>query len=122
VVAYLVELIAGADGAKLPSTPAAATDIARYLHTGGTTGTPKLAARTHANEVSNAWMMRASNVLDENSVILAALPLFHNARDDPHSQRAVDPLPAGEGRRPTAQRMPSDARTSSGEDVTSASC
>ncbi|MBV8217190.1 MAG: AMP-binding protein, partial [Solirubrobacterales bacterium] len=37
----------------------------------------KLAARTHANEVSNAWMMRASNVLDESSVIFAALPLFH---------------------------------------------
>jgi len=76
-VAYLEERMAGADGSVLPGSPPAANEIASYLHTGGTTGTPKLAARTHANEVSNAWMMRASNVLDESSVILAALPLFH---------------------------------------------
>jgi fatty-acyl-CoA synthase len=76
-VAYLQERIAGADASVLPGSPPAANEIASYLHTGGTTGTPKLAARTHANEVSNAWMMRASNVLDESSVIFAALPLFH---------------------------------------------
>jgi fatty-acyl-CoA synthase len=76
-VAYLQERMAGADATELPVSPPAADDIASYLHTGGTTGTPKLAARTHANEVSNAWMIRASNVLDENSVIFAALPLFH---------------------------------------------
>jgi fatty-acyl-CoA synthase len=76
-VAYLDELMANADGASLPEGPPAGSDIASYLHTGGTTGTPQLAARTHANEVANAWMTRASNVLDEDSVIFAALPLFH---------------------------------------------
>jgi fatty-acyl-CoA synthase len=76
-VAYLQERMAGADGTELPASRPAANEIASYLHTGGTTGTPKLAARTHANEVSNAWMTRASNVLDESSVIFAALPLFH---------------------------------------------
>ena len=76
-VAYLQERMADAEKAGLPTTPPAPKDIASYLHTGGTTGTPKLAARTHANEVSNAWMIRASNVLDESSVIFAALPLFH---------------------------------------------
>ena len=76
-VAYLQEQMAGADGTGLPGSPPAANEVASYLHTGGTTGTPKLAARTHANEVSNAWMTRASNVLDESSVIFAALPLFH---------------------------------------------
>ncbi len=76
-VAYLQERMADAEGAGLPGCPPAPEDIASYLHTGGTTGTPKLAARTHANEVSNAWMTRASNVLDESSVIFAALPLFH---------------------------------------------
>ena len=75
--AYLAERMASADGAGLPSALPRASDIASYLHTGGTTGTPKLAARTHGNEVSNAWMTRASNVLDEDSVIFAALPLFH---------------------------------------------
>ena len=76
-VGYMQERMAGGDANELPGIPPAASDIASYLHTGGTTGTPKLAARTHANEVSNAWMIRASNVLDENSVIFAALPLFH---------------------------------------------
>jgi fatty-acyl-CoA synthase len=76
-VAYLRDRMAGADGTDLPASPPTANDIASYLHTGGTTGTPKLAARTHANEVSNAWMTRASDVLDESSVIFAALPLFH---------------------------------------------
>jgi fatty-acyl-CoA synthase len=76
-VAYLDERMATAKGASLPDGPPAASDVASYLHTGGTTGTPKLAARTHANEVSNAWMTRASNVLDQDSVIFAALPLFH---------------------------------------------
>jgi fatty-acyl-CoA synthase len=63
-VAYLDERMAAANGAPLPDGPPVASDIASYLHTGGTTGTPKLAARTHANEVSNAWMTRASSVLD----------------------------------------------------------
>jgi fatty-acyl-CoA synthase len=76
-VAYVQERMADAEETGLPVSPPAADDIASYLHTGGTTGTPKLAARTHANEVSNAWMIRASNALDESSVIFAALPLFH---------------------------------------------
>ena len=76
-VAYLAEGMADADHAALPVPPPASDDVASYLHTGGTTGTPKLAARTHANEVSNAWMTRASDVLDQDSVIFAALPLFH---------------------------------------------
>ena len=76
-VAYLQARMAGAGDSGLPSAPPGASDIASYLHTGGTTGTPKLAARTHANEVANAWMTRASGVLDQDSVIFAALPLFH---------------------------------------------
>jgi acyl-CoA synthetase (AMP-forming)/AMP-acid ligase II len=54
-----------------------ATDLAALFHTGGTTGTPKLAAHTHANEVSDAWMIAAIGVLDTESVAFAALPLFH---------------------------------------------
>ena len=54
-----------------------ATDLAALFHTGGTTGTPKLAAHTHANEVTDAWMIAAIGVLDSDSVLFAALPLFH---------------------------------------------
>jgi len=54
-----------------------ATDIAALFHTGGTTGTPKLAVHTHANEVVDAWMIAATGTMLEDSVVFAALPLFH---------------------------------------------
>lgn len=54
-----------------------ATDLAALFHTGGTTGTPKLAAHTHANEVADAWMIAANSIFDHDSVIFTALPLFH---------------------------------------------
>lgn len=54
-----------------------AGDLAAFFHTGGTTGTPKLAAHTHAGEVANAWMIAANSMLGSDSVIFAALPLFH---------------------------------------------
>ncbi len=57
--------------------PPSATELAALFHTGGTTGTPKLAAHTHANEVTDAWMIAALGVLDSESVAFAALPLFH---------------------------------------------
>ena len=53
-----------------------ATDLAAVFHTGGTTGTPKLAAHTHANEVSDAWMIAVNSLL-QDAVVFAALPLFH---------------------------------------------
>ena len=76
-VAYLEERMADADDGALPGPPPSSSDIASYLHTGGTTGTPKLAARTHSNEVSNAWMIACGDLLDQDSVTFAALPLFH---------------------------------------------
>lgn len=54
-----------------------ASDLAALFHTGGTTGTPKLAAHTHANEVADAWMMAAGRVLHDDGVVFAGLPLFH---------------------------------------------
>ena len=54
-----------------------ATDLAALFHTGGTTGTPKLAAHTHANEVSDAWMIAVNGLLRDDAVMFAALPLFH---------------------------------------------
>lgn len=56
----------------------ASSDTASYFHTGGTTGTPKLARHTHANEVFDGWA--AGIVLGENAgkQFLLGLPLFHN--------------------------------------------
>lgn len=62
---------------RFSGEPPSAADLAALFHTGGTTGTPKLAAHTHANEVSDAWMIAAIGVLDTESVAFAALPLFH---------------------------------------------
>ena len=74
-VAYLHHLSEDAAPDCLPADPPRADDLASYLHTGGTTGTPKLAARTHGNEVVNAWMI--ASLLDPEDVVFAALPLFH---------------------------------------------
>ena len=76
-LSYLEERMAVTEEAGLPGPAPAAHDIASYLHTGGTTGAPKLAARTHSNEVSNAWMIASVEVVDEDAVYLSALPLFH---------------------------------------------
>jgi fatty-acyl-CoA synthase len=62
---------------RFEGTPPRAEDLASLFHTGGTTGLPKLAAHTHANEVSNAWMIAANTLLGDDAVVFAALPLFH---------------------------------------------
>ncbi|WP_080497567.1 acyl-CoA synthetase [Burkholderia ubonensis] len=57
-----------------------AEDIASYFCTGGTTGLPKIACRTHRNEVANCLQLVAmvgDAALRRGSTILVALPLFH---------------------------------------------
>ncbi|WP_234343190.1 acyl-CoA synthetase [Streptomyces fulvoviolaceus] len=76
-VAYLADAAAGCERDRFLGEPPTGTDLAAFFHTGGTTGTPKLAAHTHTNEISDAWMIAANSVLDEDSVVFAALPLFH---------------------------------------------
>ncbi|WP_435158859.1 acyl-CoA synthetase [Amycolatopsis sacchari] len=76
-VGYLHELAAAMDGAAFAGRAPTDTDLAAFFHTGGTTGTPKLAAHTHGNEVADAWMLAANSLLGEDAVLFAALPLFH---------------------------------------------
>ena len=76
-VDYLSERMANAGPSGEPIARPDPHEIASYLHTGGTTGIPKLAARTHTNEVANAWMIASRETLDSNSVLFAGLPLFH---------------------------------------------
>ena len=52
-------------------------DVASYFHTGGTTGAPKIAPHTHANEVYMAWAMMHAVAMREGDVFLCGLPLFH---------------------------------------------
>ncbi|MCW2557841.1 MAG: acyl-CoA synthetase (AMP-forming)/AMP-acid ligase [Mycobacterium sp.] len=76
-VAYFGDLAEKHDGSAFLGQPPAAEDIAALFDTGGTTGKPKPAAHTHANEVTDAWMIAANSLLDEHWVLFAALPLFH---------------------------------------------
>ena len=53
VVAYLDEVIAGQPDSHLASTNLPkADDLAAFVHTGGTTGAPKVAAHTHASQLA----------------------------------------------------------------------
>ena len=52
-------------------------DIASMYHTGGTTGTPKLAPHTHLNEAVMAFMIGAAAELNTGEATLCGLPLFH---------------------------------------------
>ncbi|MEU6187638.1 acyl-CoA synthetase [Nocardia sp. NPDC047038] len=76
-IGYLDNLAAEEDSSRFHGEAPAASDLAALFHTGGTTGVPKLAAHRHSGEVSNAWMIAANSLLDEESVVFAALPLFH---------------------------------------------
>lgn len=76
-VEYLSEAMTAAPADHFVGLAPAADDLAALFHTGGTTGLPKLAAHTHANEVADAWMLAANGLLDEDSSIFAALPPFH---------------------------------------------
>ncbi|GAA4256236.1 acyl-CoA synthetase [Dactylosporangium darangshiense] len=76
-VGYLGELAAAMGSSTFDGDLPRLSDLAAMFHTGGTTGTPKLAAHTHANEITDAWMLAASNLFDQDCVAFAALPLFH---------------------------------------------
>ena len=52
-------------------------DIASLYHTGGTTGRPKLARRTHYNEVVLAHDIAMAAGLQPGDAVMCGLPLFH---------------------------------------------
>jgi fatty-acyl-CoA synthase len=52
-------------------------DIASLFHTGGTTGMPKVAPHTQANEVFLAWSVAATLGMEPGQAVFCGLPLFH---------------------------------------------
>ncbi|MEM9938280.1 MAG: acyl-CoA synthetase [Pseudomonadota bacterium] len=52
-------------------------DVAAYFHTGGTTGRPKIARHSHANQIHTASMMADMFDYGEHTVAIGGLPLFH---------------------------------------------
>jgi len=55
------------------------SDVSSYFCTGGTTGLPKIAVRTHGNEVANAWGAGSflGSSMDASKTVFCGLPLFH---------------------------------------------
>ncbi|HQR80120.1 MAG TPA: acyl-CoA synthetase [Actinomycetota bacterium] len=77
-VAYLDSLSADQDGSSLSVPEPRADDLAAFFHTGGTTGTPKLAVHTHAMEVADAWAVALTKEhAADDFRLFSALPLFH---------------------------------------------
>jgi fatty-acyl-CoA synthase len=54
-------------------------DRSSYFCTGGTTGAPKIAMHTHANEVANAWSIGQflGDGISAGKTLFCGLPLFH---------------------------------------------
>lgn len=76
-IGYLYELAAEQDPSVFVGKPPVGTDLAALIHTGGTTGVPKLAAQRHSGQVVNAWMIAAAPLLGDYATLFSALPLFH---------------------------------------------
>ena len=75
---YLEELADGQPAGSLAGIrPPRAADLAAFVHTGGTTGAPKIGAHTHANQLACASGIAASSGLAPGEGVLAGLPLFH---------------------------------------------
>lgn len=66
-----------------------ASDVAAYFHTGGTTGAPKLAIHTHANQVFTAWAAVQLQNAGPTDVVINGYPLFHVAGVLPASLAAL---------------------------------
>src|SRR4249920_435500 len=76
-VAYLDEVIAGQQSGHLAGDPPVPQDLAAFVHTGGTTGAPKVAAHTHANQLACGRGIAVCSGLAAGEGMLGGLPLFH---------------------------------------------
>ncbi len=54
-------------------------EVAAYFHTGGTTGSPKLARHTHRGQVYQAWVNTLQFPMRPGDRLLQGAPLFHVA-------------------------------------------
>ncbi len=77
-VAYLDDVIAGQPSGHLTSGQLPAPeDLAAFVHTGGTTGAPKIAAHTHANQLACGRGIAERTGMAAGEAMLGGLPLFH---------------------------------------------
>lgn len=72
------EALAGHSAELLPAhRQPGPDDVAVLFHTGGTTGTPKLARQTHWNQASSCCLFGESMRWQPDDALLVGLPLFH---------------------------------------------
>jgi fatty-acyl-CoA synthase len=76
-VVYLDEVIAGQQSSHLEADLPQPGDLAAFVHTGGTTGAPKIAAHTHANQLACGRGIAEAAGLAAGEAALGGLPLFH---------------------------------------------
>ena len=88
-------------GDRLTFAPRPGDRVAAYFHTGGTTGTPKVAQHKFSGMIYNGWL-GAELLFDETDVLICPLPLFHCFACYPVLMSAVQsgahvvfPTPAG---------------------------
>ncbi|WP_433187598.1 (2,3-dihydroxybenzoyl)adenylate synthase [Actinoallomurus sp. CA-150999] len=67
-----------ADRARCDKEPPGSRDVAVFLLSGGTTGLPKLIARTHDDYAYNARASARISGVDDGTVYLVSLPASHN--------------------------------------------
>jgi acyl-CoA synthetase (AMP-forming)/AMP-acid ligase II len=73
----LLSMVESASDAPEPVEIDPERDIAALPYSSGTTGMPKGVMLSHYNLTSNIRQMRATNLVHEDSVLLAFLPFFH---------------------------------------------
>jgi fatty-acyl-CoA synthase len=78
-VSFNTLLAQTADGAWPRVGATAASDVVALFHTGGTTGAPKLAQHTHANQLHAAWGAAQMFGMTERDVLINGFPVFHVA-------------------------------------------
>lgn len=72
------EIGAGAENdGKDPADTLGPDDIVCYMHTGGTTGMPKMVQHTHRMHLAQFFMTGAAMAYRPGDVVLAGAPLFH---------------------------------------------
>jgi fatty-acyl-CoA synthase len=70
-------LLANTPDGPWPQAPSA--QVVALFHTGGTTGAPKLAQHTHANQLHAAWSASQMFAMTHDDVLINGFPLFHVA-------------------------------------------
>lgn len=71
------ELVDGGAPGRIPGLERHAFDVAGYMHTSGTTGTPKFCEQTHEYFIRLGLFIADSMCLTRTDTVFAPLPMFH---------------------------------------------